>query len=206
VTLARGVWVRAFAAATVPAHDDPSGYGHVARRARDRPDHRGAKDFDVRQTAIGILRRRDVRPKDYLGEIKALFEWVQRHVRYTRDPFRVGAAFGTAHAGAPAGDCDDMSILLGGMLEISAIPCGWWSRVESRHARRLHHIYIEVLCPGRWITGRNDAYPWDGRRAPVRKVITRQGAGGTMGEAAGTRLYPVPSVHTGAWSGCVIGA
>ena len=50
---------------------------------------RGAKDFHVRQAAIAILRRRDVRPKDYLGEIKALFEWVQRHVRYTRDPCRV---------------------------------------------------------------------------------------------------------------------
>jgi hypothetical protein len=24
-----------------------------------------------------------------LGEIKALFEWVQHHVRYTKDPFRV---------------------------------------------------------------------------------------------------------------------
>src|SRR5262245_53696500 len=67
---------------------------------------RGAKDFYVRQTAIAILRRRDVRPKDYLGEIKALFEWVQRNVRYTRDPFRVEVLHSPRRMLAVrAGDC-----------------------------------------------------------------------------------------------------
>src|SRR5260370_23587005 len=49
----------------------------------------GAKDFHVRQTAIDILLRRAVKPKDYLGEVKALFEWVQLHVRYSKDPYGV---------------------------------------------------------------------------------------------------------------------
>ncbi len=56
----------------------------VARLIRD-----GARDFYVRQHAIDILIERGVRAKHYLGEIEALFEWVQRHVRYTKDPYRV---------------------------------------------------------------------------------------------------------------------
>jgi Transglutaminase-like superfamily len=78
----------------------------------------GAKDFHVRQTAIDILLRRGVRPKDYLGEIKALFEWVQQNVRYTKDTFRVEVLHSARRMlELRAGDCDDMAILLGAMLE-----------------------------------------------------------------------------------------
>ena len=49
----------------------------------------GAKDFYVRQKTIDILLQKGVPPKDYRGEIKALFEWVQQSIRYTKDPFRV---------------------------------------------------------------------------------------------------------------------
>jgi transglutaminase-like putative cysteine protease len=72
----------------------------------------GAKDFDVRQ--IDILFQHAVRPKDYLGEIRALFEWVKNNVRYTRDIHRVELLH-TARRMLElrAGDCDDMTILLG---------------------------------------------------------------------------------------------
>ena len=81
----------------------PKGYAGTLRTVAHVIDliKAGAKDFRVRQTAIGILRRRGVRPKDYLGEIKALFEWVQQHIRYTRDPFRVEVLHSAApHAAA----------------------------------------------------------------------------------------------------------
>src|SRR5262245_56360930 len=74
----------------------------------------GAKDFYVRQKAIDILLAREVKPKDYLGEVKALFEWVQQSVRYTKDPFRVEVLHSARRLlELRAGDCDDMSILLG---------------------------------------------------------------------------------------------
>ena len=57
---------------------------HIGRLIRD-----GAGDFYVRQKAIDILLERGVPAKNYLGEIDALFRWVQRHVRYTKDPFRI---------------------------------------------------------------------------------------------------------------------
>src|SRR5829696_6091807 len=72
----------------------------------------GAKDFYVRQKAIDILLERGVRAKDYPGEIKALFEWVQRNVRYTKDPYRVEVLHSARRMlELRAGDCDDLTIL-----------------------------------------------------------------------------------------------
>jgi transglutaminase-like putative cysteine protease len=152
---------------------------------------RGAKDYYVRQAAIAILRRRDVRSKDYLGEIKALFEWVQRNVRYTRDPFRVEVLHSPQRMLAVrAGDCDDMSILLGALLEA----IGHAVRLVLTGANPLTpdtftHIYVEVFCQGRWIPlDATMPHPmgW-APRAPVKKVIPLSGRDGGVGEAA--QLY-----------------
>jgi transglutaminase-like putative cysteine protease len=154
---------------------------------------RGAKDFDVRQTAIDIVRRRDVRPKDYLGEIKALFEWVQRHVRYTRDPFRVEVLHSARRMlELRAGDCDDMSIVLGAMLE--AIGHSVRLVVTGSNAAApdsFTHIYIEALYRGRWIPlDATMPYPmgW-APRAPVRKVIALDSRPDAPDMVAGTQLY-----------------
>ncbi|HEU5409004.1 MAG TPA: transglutaminase-like domain-containing protein, partial [Nitrospira sp.] len=83
----------------------------------------GAKDFYVRQKAIDILLESQVKPKDYLAEIKALFEWVQRHIRYTKDTFQVEVLHSARRMlELRAGDCDDMTILLGAMLEAIGHP------------------------------------------------------------------------------------
>lgn len=113
----------------------------------------GAKDFYVRQKAIDIFRRSGVRAKDRLGEVRALFAWVRRNVRYTRDIFRVE----TLHTARrllelKAGDCDDMTILLGAMLRATGHPVrlalvGF--RPDRPHAYT--HIYPEVNVKGRWI-------------------------------------------------------
>jgi hypothetical protein len=113
----------------------------------------GAKDFYVRQRAIDILLARPVRPKDYLGEIKALFEWVQRNVRYTKDPYRVEVLH-TARRMLElrAGDCDDMAILLGAMLEAIGHPVRLVVTGPDPLRRRLFtHVYLEVYLKGRWI-------------------------------------------------------
>jgi transglutaminase-like putative cysteine protease len=113
----------------------------------------GAKDFFVRQKAIGIFRDSRVPAKDRLGEIRALFEWVRRNIRYTRDIFQVE----TLHTARRmlelrAGDCDDMTILLAAMLKSTGHPVrlalvGF--RPDLPHV--YSHIYPEVQCQGRWI-------------------------------------------------------
>ncbi|MFN0172623.1 MAG: transglutaminase-like domain-containing protein [Bryobacteraceae bacterium] len=113
----------------------------------------GARDFFVRQRAIQILREAGVPPKDRLGEAFALFRWVQSNVRYTRDILRVELLHTPRRMlELKAGDCDDMTILLGSMLRSTGHPvrivlCGF--RRDRPHS--YSHIYPEVHAQGRWI-------------------------------------------------------
>jgi len=113
----------------------------------------GAKDFYVRQKAIDILLEKRVRSKDYLGEIEALFEWVKGNVRYTKDPFRVEVLHSARRMlQLRAGDCDDLAILLGAMLEaighrVRLVLVG----PNPLRPRLLTHVYLEAYDKGRWI-------------------------------------------------------
>jgi hypothetical protein len=115
--------------------------------------HEGAKDFYVRQKAIDIFRKYGVLPKDRAGEVRALFEWVRRHIRYTRDIFRTELLHSARRLlELRAGDCDDMTILLGSLLVSTGHPvriilAGF--RFSKPHS--YSHIYPEVNVRGRWI-------------------------------------------------------
>jgi len=113
----------------------------------------GAKDFYVRQKAIDILLNKAVKPKDYRGEIKALFEWVQQNVRYTKDPFRVEVLHSAQRLlELRAGDCDDMTILLGSMLEAIGHPVQLViTGPDPLRPKLFSHIYLEAFHQGRWI-------------------------------------------------------
>lgn len=133
----------------------PKGYAGTRKTVELIADlvREGAKDFCVRQTAIEILMRHGVRPKDYLGEIDTLFEWVKRNVRYTRDIHRVELLH-TARRMLElrAGDCDDMTILLGAMLmsighPVRLVLAGF--RPQQPHL--YSHIYPEVRLKERWL-------------------------------------------------------
>jgi hypothetical protein len=113
----------------------------------------GAKDFYVRQKGIDIILERGVTPKDYRGEIKALFEWVQQNVRYTKDPFRVEVLHSARRMlELRAGDCDDMTILLGSMLEAIGHPVRIvLAGPDPLRPHLFTHVYLEAYDKGRWI-------------------------------------------------------
>ncbi|HEY8224588.1 MAG TPA: transglutaminase-like domain-containing protein [Pyrinomonadaceae bacterium] len=122
--------------------------GIIARLIRE-----GAKDFYVRQKAIEVFRAYGVRPKNRFGEVCALFDFVKRNIRYTRDIFRVELLHSARRMlELRAGDCDDMTILLGSMLMSTGHPvrlvlAGF--RKKKPHA--YSHIYPEVRVSGRWV-------------------------------------------------------
>jgi hypothetical protein len=160
---------------------------HVKRLIRE-----GAKDFYVRQKAIDILLERGVRPKNYLGEIAALFEWVQRNVRYTRDPFRVEVLHTPRRMlELRAGDCDDMTILLGSMLESVGHPVRLVLTGPNAFRPRLFsHIYLEVNHRGDWIPcDATMPHPlgWS-PRAPVKQIIAIQEEPSHVNHTAGAGL------------------
>ncbi len=113
----------------------------------------GAKDFYVRQKAIDILLEKAVQPKNYWGEIKALFEWMQQNVRYTKDPFRVEVLHSARRLlELRAGDCDDMTILLGSMLESIGHPVRLVvTGPDPLRPKLFSHIYLEAFHQGQWI-------------------------------------------------------
>src|SRR4030095_85854 len=118
----------------------------IAKLVRD-----GAKDFYVRQKAIEVFRVYRVKPKNRMGEVCALFDFVKRNVRYTRDIFRVELLHSARRMlELRAGDCDDMTILLGAMLLSTGHPvrlvlAGF--RPNRPHA--YSHVSPEVNVAGR---------------------------------------------------------
>jgi hypothetical protein len=155
----------------------PEGYRGTLQTVEHVSDliKQGAKDFHVRQTAIDILLRRAVKPKDYLGEVKALFEWVQLHVRYSKDPYGVEVLHSANRMlELRAGDCDDMAIVLGAMLEAIGHPVRLvLTGPDPLRPELFTHIYLEVFHKGRWIPlDPTMPYPmgW-GPRTMVRKTI-----------------------------------
>jgi transglutaminase-like putative cysteine protease len=113
----------------------------------------GAKDFYVRQKAIEVFRTYRVRPKNRMGEACALFDFVKRNVRYTRDIFRVELLHSARRMlELRAGDCDDMTILLGAMLLSTGHPVRLVLAGFRKNRPHVYsHIYPEVNVSGRWI-------------------------------------------------------
>lgn len=138
----------------------------------------GAKDFYVRQKAIDILLAKAVPPKHYLEEINALFEWVQQNVRYTKDPFRVEVLHSARRLlELRAGDCDDMTILLGSLLEAIGHPVRLViTGPDPLRPKLFSHIYLEVFHQGQWIPlDATMPYPmgWEPRTS-VKQIIPIQ--------------------------------
>lgn len=137
---------------------------------------KGAKDFYVRQMAVKILRLYRVRSKNYLGEITALFDWVKKNIRYTKDIYKVELLHSARRMlEIRAGDCDDMTILLASMLESTGHPVRLVIiRRDPKRKKLFSHIYLETLCKNRWIpldATMNKPVGW-APKAPNKKVIT----------------------------------
>lgn len=161
----------------------------------------GSGDFYVRQKAIDILLRREVRAKDYLGEIRALFEWVQDNIRYTKDPVGIETLHSARQMLAlRAGDCDDQTVLLGAMLQSVGHPVRLV--LMGRDARRpllFSHVYLEVLYRGRWIAldpTMPHAVGWTPRQATRRVFGLRRPARPVEAESRRPRLEPVTGSRT----------
>jgi transglutaminase-like putative cysteine protease len=125
----------------------------VTARIIARMIRQGAKDFCVRQCAIQIFRLYRVPAKDRFGEVCSLFDWVRRNIRYTRDIFRVELLHTARRMlELKAGDCDDMTILLGSMLQSTGHPVRLVLVGFRPHQPHLYsHIYLEVLVCGGWL-------------------------------------------------------
>ena len=85
--------------------------------------------------------------KDWWAEVKAIFDFCRKNLRYTRD-HRIVDQFSSAEASLrmKAGDCDDGTILLGSLL----MAIGYTVKcrvIQSQGASTWSHIYLMVGLP-----------------------------------------------------------
>jgi transglutaminase-like putative cysteine protease len=108
----------------------------------------GRKSPPVRFLAEQIVR--DVKPKSYTEEARAIQEYVRDHIRYTRD------IRGTETLATPdqtirrgVGDCDDMSLLASALLESIGHPTRFVAVGAS--PGDYSHVLVETRVGRNWI-------------------------------------------------------
>src|SRR6056297_1512306 len=141
----------------------------------------GMRSPRIRALAINIVREANVREKDYYGELEAIHKWVQRNIRYMRDPvnqetlsYPEELAFNTR-----AGDCDDMTILEIALLGSIGIKA--WPVVIGMRQGVPSHVYLQAQVPpgkhrkaGKVINLDPIMKEWRaGREAPAHRVKIR---------------------------------
>jgi transglutaminase-like putative cysteine protease len=104
---------------------------------------------EVRGTALTLIA--GLRPKDWRGEVKAIFEYVRDQIRYVRD-IRGLETLQTPPVtmDLSAGDCDDKSILLAALLESIGHPTRYVA-VGYTVPGSYSHVYVETRLGTGWL-------------------------------------------------------
>jgi transglutaminase-like putative cysteine protease len=140
----------------------------------------GTRDPQVYGLTRQVLAKRDaagnwaIDEKDHASEVKAIFAEVRRRARYTWDPLDYDA-FQTPRKTLElqAGDCDDLTSLLGAMLRSA----GHQVRtrvVQTKGSDTWNHIYLVVKVGSGWMPlDPSVKYP-PGWEVPEGHVIKKQ--------------------------------
>jgi hypothetical protein len=73
-------------------------------------------DLGLKELALDIIRGEGVEPRDEEGQAAAIGKWVQQNIYYVHEPIEFFQKPATTLR-LRAGDCDDQTILMGGLLE-----------------------------------------------------------------------------------------
>lgn len=109
--------------------------------------------LEVREAAQQILRRASIAGHDFMGEMRALFDFVTNQVRYVKDPVGVETLQSPRYTlQTRMGDCDDKSILIVSLLRSIGHPAELAFRVIGTNASgRYTHVYPVARIGGRRI-------------------------------------------------------
>ena len=106
------------------------------------------------EPAIVQQARRIVAPvpsRDWVGEVKAIQEWVRNHIRYTLDPQGVETLQTPQVTLAERqGDCDDHSILVGALLVAIGHPVRYRAVSTKQNPTTLCHVFAETKIGQGW--------------------------------------------------------
>jgi Transglutaminase-like superfamily len=166
---------------------------------------RGLVDEALRDPQINRLARDIVRSApafDDLAEANALYEWVRRNIRFTKDPVNKETLYPPAELlKIRAGDCDDISMLLATLL----MSVGYEARLMTVAASgdEFSHVYVEANINGQWIP--LDPARYDSQFGVAPPAFTRARwwslSDASHGDLSGTKVFVQPGatahVHCG---------
>ena len=128
---------------------DPKRMDIITRIAQMR-----GRDPRIATLAVDIFKKAGVQPRDYVGQAKAILDFVQNQLYYVNEPGeRLSDPLRTLKVGY--GDCDDLVIVLGAILESVRIP---WRVVISgtdKQGRKVRYHHGDKF-PG----GEKKGYIW----------------------------------------------
>lgn len=107
------------------------------------------RDPMIRDTAISLTAH--LRPRDWTGQVRVLYEYVRDQIRYTRDVLGVETIqTPPVTMDLEAGDCDDKSTLLAALLQSIGHPTRFVA-TGYRSLQSFSHVYVETLLGERWV-------------------------------------------------------
>lgn len=129
------------------------------------------RDPSIIRTATDIVR--SVQAFDDVGEANALYEWVRRNIRFTKDPVNKEKLYPPAELlKIRAGDCDDISMLMATLLMAVGYPARFVTVAASQSdPEQFSHVYVEGEVAGRWIP--MDPARFDSEFGMAPPVVTR---------------------------------
>lgn len=137
---------------SIPLASGDAGVAQTIRAMR-RLIEQGKKDPHVHEAAARILRAAGVPAFDWMGEVRAVYDWVLRNIRFTRDVYGKE----TLHSAAEIlrlgiGDCDDFTILLCSLLGTIGHKCRILTIAKPEDEGNFSHVFPQVFVGGRWLT------------------------------------------------------
>lgn len=142
----------------------------------------GRADPVVRQQAFRILQQAQVAERDYAGIIRAVHQWVQRHVYYMHDPSGVElltqarVLLAQIAQGEAVEDCDSFVLLEQSLLQSVGIPTRsviW--KADPRDPTQWSHITLEAHDGTRWVSldpiMKNKPVGWEPPKHYGKKVV-----------------------------------
>lgn len=111
------------------------------------------RDPRIATLAVDILKKAGVQPRDYMGQSKALLNYVQNELYYVNEPGeRLSDPLRTLKVGY--GDCDDLVITLGALLESIRLP--WRVVISGNKGNKKVRYHHGDKFPG----GEKKGYIW----------------------------------------------
>lgn len=97
------------------------------------------------------------RPFDEMGELRAIYDWFRRNIRFVRDPLTKEKLYPpTELLKIRFGDCDDVSMAIMAAITAIGFPGRWITiSTNAENPREFTHIYTQAESPagsGNWVT------------------------------------------------------